>query len=315
MVRSTVGLPHTAVGRARLYFGVQAAAGSLWWVMVFVAEDVREWTLGGWDPMVLVVPDVLFFVVGSAVVAATSNRYAAMVVAGWTLAVTTALVVYGLVERAAGWGVVAMGLATVGTIAASATTWFGRLPLRWFFVGPFAFREAREATTARHLRRSLTQLVVFWTSFFVVMPLISTAVERRLRLVWDPLQPDSRVVAGVVLFAAGSAIGLWSCVTMAVAGAGTPLPAETARELVVSGPYAHVRNPMAVAGVVQTVGAGLWWGSWMVAAAGLAGALIWDLLIRPTEEADLANRFGEPYRRYTQHVRCWLPRKHRTMAE
>jgi protein-S-isoprenylcysteine O-methyltransferase Ste14 len=303
------------VGRARLYFGLQAAAGMIWWVMVFVAEDVREWTLGGWDPIVLVVPDALLFVAGSAMVAVTSNRHIALVVAGWTVAVTLALAGYGLVERVAGWGVVAMILASVGSTAAAVTTWFGRLPLDWFFVGPFAFRVAGEATPTRHLRRSLTQLVVFWTSFFVVVPLLLTAAERRLRLVWEPLQSDSSTVAGVILFAAGSAIGLWSCITMALAGAGTPLPAETARDLVVSGPYAHVRNPMAVAGVVQTVGVGLWWGSWMVAGVGLTGALAWDLLIRPAEEADLANRFGEPYQRYAQHIRCWLPRTHRTRAE
>jgi protein-S-isoprenylcysteine O-methyltransferase Ste14 len=86
------------------------------------------------------------------------------------------------------------------------------------------------------------------------------------------------------------------------------LPAETARDLVMSGPYAYVRNPMAVAGVAQVVGVGLWSGSWMVVAAGLTGAMAWDLLIRPTEEADLADRFGEPYRRYARHVRCWIPR-------
>ena len=314
MAASKVEFLGTAVGRARLYFGAQAAAGTVWWVMVFVADDVRERTLGGWDPLVLVVPDVLFFVAGSAVAAKGSNRYAALMVAGWTIAVTAALAVYGLVERAAGWGVVAMGLATVGTIAAAATTWFGRLPLHWFFVGPFAFRVATEATATRHLRRSLTQLVVFWTLFFVVVPLMLTTVEHRLRLVWDPLQFDGWAVAGAVLFAGGSTIGLWSCVTMAIAGAGTPLPARTARDLVVSGPYAHVRNPMAVAGVIQTVGIGLWWGSWMVVVAGLAGALTWDLLIRPTEEADLAARFGEPYQRYAQHVQCWLPRKHAITA-
>lgn len=207
-----------------------------------------------------------------------------------------------------------MVLATVGSTAAAATMWFGRLPLDWFFVGPFAFRVAGEATPTQHLRRSLTQLVVFWTGFFVVVPLILTAAERRLRLVWESLQSDSSTVTGVIVFAAGSAIGLWSCITMALRGAGTPLPAETARDLVVTGPYAHVRNPMAVAGVVQTVGVGLWWGSWMVAGAGLTGAVVWDLLIRPTEEADLANRFGELYQRYAQHVRCWLPRYRHTSS-
>ena len=47
--------------------------------------------------------------------------------------------------------------------------------------------------------------------------------------------------------------------------------------------------------------------SWMVIAITVAGALTWNQLIRPTEEADLAARFGEPYRRYSEHVRCWVP--------
>jgi len=58
---------------------------------------------------------------------------------------------------------------------------------------------------------------------------------------------------------------------------------------------------------LQTVGVGLWCGSWMVIALALIGALLWNVLIRPTEEADRAARFGEPYRRYSDHVRCWMP--------
>jgi protein-S-isoprenylcysteine O-methyltransferase Ste14 len=64
---------------------------------------------------------------------------------------------------------------------------------------------------------------------------------------------------------------------------------------------------MAVAGVLQTAGVGLMVGSWMVVVIAVAGALAWNVVIRPVEEADLAARFGEPYRQYTDHVRCWIP--------
>jgi protein-S-isoprenylcysteine O-methyltransferase Ste14 len=37
------------------------------------------------------------------------------------------------------------------------------------------------------------------------------------------------------------------------------------------------------------------------------GAVAWNMLIRPDEEADLAARFGEPYRQYAEQVRCWVP--------
>ena len=91
-------------------------------------------------------------------------------------------------------------------------------------------------------------------------------------------------------------------------GHGTPLPASTARRLVVRGPYRYVRNPMAVAGAAQTMGVGLIVGAWTVIAVTLVGAVLWDVFIRPDEEADLARRFNGPYETYRNRVRCWVPR-------
>jgi protein-S-isoprenylcysteine O-methyltransferase Ste14 len=202
-----------------------------------------------------------------------------------------------------------MALATLGTVAATATLWAGRLPTGWFFVGPFAFRVADDRPGTRNLRRSLAQLIVFWTAFFVAVPLIVGAVERRLRLDWPALdQSWLRIVAAAVLTAA-SALGLWACVTMALVGEGTPLPSETARRLVARGPYRYVRNPMAVAGGLQTAAVGVLVHSWMVIALAAAGAVVWNQLIRPVEEADLAERLGAPYEEYRAAVRCWIPRR------
>jgi protein-S-isoprenylcysteine O-methyltransferase Ste14 len=64
---------------------------------------------------------------------------------------------------------------------------------------------------------------------------------------------------------------------------------------------------MAVAGAVQTASVGLWLGSWTVVAIALAGAVGWDLVIRPVEEADLAARLSADYDRYRDAVRCWIP--------
>lgn len=293
--------------RARWYFALQAVAGAVWWVTVFASDDVRHWTLGQWDPAILVGPDLVLFVGTSAVAALVGSRFAAVATAVWATGVTLALGVYGLVEQAAGWGVVLMSVATVGTLAAAATLWFGRLPLGWFFVGPFSFRVAAEGTGAHHLRRSLVQLVVFWTTFFVLVPLTLTWAETRLHLRWSALDGGVLRWVGAGAFIAGSALGLWSCVTMALRGNGTPLPAETARQLVVVGPYRFVRNPMAVAGLVQTASVGFVVGSWMVIAVAVVGAVAWNELIRPSEEADLAERFGAPYQRYAEQVRCWVP--------
>jgi len=297
----------TSVATARRYLGAQAIAGALWWLGIIASDDVRRWTLGGWSAAALVVPDVVFFVGASAMAALTGSRIAATVAAVWTTGVTVALTVYGLVARAAGWGVVAMAIASVGTLAAATTLWLGRLPTDRAFVGPFAFRVAGEASGSTHLRRSLVQLVVFWTAFFVVVPWVLVIVEHRLRLDWPALRAGHWRVVGASAFVVASALGLWSCVSMSLRGGGTPLPAQTARYLVIGGPYRYVRNPMAVAGAVQTAAVGLWAGSWTVVAIAFAGALAWNTFIRPAEEADLAARFGAAYERYCSVVRCWIP--------
>lgn len=296
----------TSTALARGYFWVQAAAGLLWWVAVFASDDVRRWTLGGLDRSVLAVPDLVLFAGASGLAAVRGSRFWSAVTAVWTVAVTVALGVYGLVQQEAGWGVVCMVAATVGTLVSTSALWLGGLPTRWFFVGPFRFRVADDRAGTGHLRRSLAQLVVFWSTFFLLVPAVVVFVERRLDVRWPALEHPGWTLTGWLVFLGASAIGLWSCVTMALIGHGTPLPAETARDLVVEGPYRFVRNPMAVAGALQTIGVGLIFGSWLVVAIAVAGAVAWNVVIRPGEEADLAERFGPAYEHYRSEVRCWV---------
>jgi protein-S-isoprenylcysteine O-methyltransferase Ste14 len=76
---------------------------------------------------------------------------------------------------------------------------------------------------------------------------------------------------------------------------------------VIAGPYRYVRNPMAVAGIAQGVAVGLLLGSWLVVIWALCGSLVWNSLIRPFEEEDLEKRFGDDFRAYRDHVKCWVP--------
>lgn len=294
---------------ARRYFGLQAVAGMLWWLSVFSFDAIRSATLGTWDPALLVGPDLVFFVGASAGAAWLGSHRWAVVATSWSVLVVLALMWQALVHREAGWGVLCMTLAVVLSAAASLVMWLGVLPVQWLFFGPFAFSEAPENhSKARHLARSLAQLVVFWTTFLLALPLALAWFEDRARLSWSVLDDRWLGWFGIIVFLAGSVFGLWSCVSMATRGEGTPLPAETARKLVIVGPYRIVRNPMAVAGATQLVGVGIWAGSWLAAPAAFIGAGFWNTYIRPTEEADLAARFGASYEEYRSKVRCWVPR-------
>ena len=76
----------------------------------------------------------------------------------------------------------------------------------------------------------------------------------------------------------------------------------------IRGPYAYVRNPMAMAGLAQGAAVGLGFGSWSVLGYVIVGGLIWDRLVRPAEEANLKATFGLAYKQYRNKVKCWRPR-------
>jgi protein-S-isoprenylcysteine O-methyltransferase Ste14 len=237
----------------------------------------------------------------------SGSRVAGAVAAVWTTGVTMALAVHAFSDGVAGWGVLLMSLATIGSAVATLTLWFGHLPVEWFFIGPFRFRAASDRPGPSHLRRSLVQLVIFWSTFFLLVPSVLSTVESELGVAWARLQGAQLDRLAAALFVLASGVGLWSCISMALVGRGTPLPSDMAQRLVVVGPYRYVRNPMALAGVVQTASVGLWMGSWMVIGSAVVGGWLWDAFIRPEEEADLAARFGTDYQSYARSVRCWVP--------
>ncbi|MGQ7786278.1 hypothetical protein [Nesterenkonia sp. PF2B19] len=63
-----------------------------------------------------------------------------------------------------------------------------------------------------------------------------------------------------------------------------------------------------VVGAVVLLGASLLVGSWLVVLYAVAGSLIWNTLVRPLEEEDLAARFGAEFEEYRRGVGVWLPR-------
>ena len=95
---------------------------------------------------------------------------------------------------------------------------------------------------------------------------------------------------------------------MARMGNGTPFPLDGSRQLVVSGPYAYIRNPMMIAGLGQGIAVGLWLGSPFVLGYVRVGGWVWQCLVRPLEEKDMSQNFGAAYEEYCQTVHCWQPR-------
>lgn len=164
-------------------------------------------------------------------------------------------------------------------------------------------REARPAPRRTHLIHTLLQTAAMWTTFLILIPAVIHSFETAARLPAFNPQP----IPGTLLFTLASALGLWTGLTMAWLGDGTPWPRATARKLVIAGPYRYLRNPMAVAGLLQGFGIALLYGSPLLIAYVLAGGILWNTIARPVEERDLEQRFGDAYRAYRKQIRCWIP--------
>jgi protein-S-isoprenylcysteine O-methyltransferase Ste14 len=120
---------------------------------------------------------------------------------------------------------------------------------------------------------------------------------------WVPLQ-----VLGVAVIVAGLAVLVQAFVRFVVDGFGTPAPVAPTGELVVSGLYRHVRNPMYVAVVSIIAGQALLFGQPVLLAY---AALMWGVFaafVRVYEEPTLRETYGAQYEAYRRAVPAWLPR-------
>lgn len=113
---------------------------------------------------------------------------------------------------------------------------------------------------------------------------------------------------GLLPLAAGLATLGWCLRDFALVGRGTPAPFDPPRDLVVTGPYRWVRNPMYLGGLLLLLGE-----AFLLQAPVLLGyvAAFWvavHLFVVLYEEPTLGRKFGESYQRYRATVARWRPR-------
>jgi protein-S-isoprenylcysteine O-methyltransferase Ste14 len=123
---------------------------------------------------------------------------------------------------------------------------------------------------------------------------------------WAPLR-----IVGVALLAAGAVVLVQAFIRFVVEGVGTPAPIAPTRQLVIGGPYRHVRNPMYLAVTAVIVGQAL--------ALGRPDLLLYAVAVGGTmaafahgyEEPTLRRQFGAQYEAYRRAVPAGWPRRHR----
>lgn len=166
----------------------------------------------------------------------------------------------------------------------------------------------KAATGPRRRRVFLTPvgLLVFGGSLFVVTSggLITDRVLGLGELFPAPLG----IAVGVPFLVLGTALCGW-CVVRFWKAHGTPVPLNPPDDLITSGPYAWVRNPMVTGVFGALFGLGLVLHS-------LSIAFIWTpayvvahwIELKRVEEPELARRFGARYLEYKERVPMFIPR-------
>ncbi len=128
------------------------------------------------------------------------------------------------------------------------------------------------------------------------------------------LRTGSRIETGVLSFLAiplwliGSLIVLWCFWTFTFQGRGTPDPTDPPKELVVTGPYRYVRNPIYVGVVFIFLGHFLWFGYWRILIYAVLAFIGVHFFVVLYEEPTLKRKFGASYEEYLKHVPRWVPK-------
>jgi protein-S-isoprenylcysteine O-methyltransferase Ste14 len=123
-----------------------------------------------------------------------------------------------------------------------------------------------------------------------------------------PNQPAWRLIAAILLIAAGLAPLFESIVRFIIVGRGTLVPTTPTVHLVVSGLYRYVRNPMYVGVTLSLIGEALLFRSDGLLIFLAAGCLAMHLFVCLYEEPALTRQFPADYPAYRNCVPRWLPR-------
>jgi protein-S-isoprenylcysteine O-methyltransferase Ste14 len=114
--------------------------------------------------------------------------------------------------------------------------------------------------------------------------------------------------AGAAVGGAGLGLALWCVWNFARKGRGTPLPADPPRDLVVSGPYRVVRNPMYVGGTLLILGSAIYLQSLAYGLYAAGFFALTCLMVLLYEEPHLGRVFGDSYAEYRRKTPRFIPR-------
>ena len=164
------------------------------------------------------------------------------------------------------------------------------------------------ATGSRRKRELLTPVGLLIFGLTLAAVVVLGLFTDRLLGIPELLPGTLGMSIGVVLIMLGAMLCGW-CVLRFGRAKGTPVPFNPPKELIVTGPYVWMRNPMVTGVFTGLFGLGL-----MLHSSSIV--FIWTPLyivahvieLKRVEEPELELRFGEAYTDYKRDVPMFIPR-------
>lgn len=154
--------------------------------------------------------------------------------------------------------------------------------------------------------RAVTYELFFLGLFLVALPLFLTR--------FDPFLPASALeplrLPGAVLILGGLALSEYCLGLLLRRGHGLQAPFDQPTDLVHTGPYSRVRNPMALGFITMLLGVALLFTSTLLLLYVLFMGSVVHALIVLREEPALHRRFARRWEAYARAVPRWIPRLH-----
>jgi protein-S-isoprenylcysteine O-methyltransferase Ste14 len=128
------------------------------------------------------------------------------------------------------------------------------------------------------------------------------------------LRNGSKIRTGIFAYLAfpfwivGLTILLWCFWDFTFKGRGTPAPVDPPKELVATGFYRYVRNPMYVSILTILIGHFLWFGYWNLLIYTAVVFVCFHTFVTFYEEPALKRKFGASYEGYLHEVPRWIPK-------
>src|SRR5215469_9380856 len=119
---------------------------------------------------------------------------------------------------------------------------------------------------------------------------------------------DATRAVGILLIVAGLPGLVASFARFALQGLGTPAPIAPTQNLVVTGLYSYVRNPIYVALVAVILGQAVFFGDQRLFLYGALVFVAFHIFVLAYEEPTLRESYGAEYETYRANVPRWLPR-------